>query len=75
MNELKKRASTEYIAGYAGISAAHLGDLDTAIDYLEKAYEDHDPMLTQLKYSPIVPDLLGKDPRFQSLLDRIGYPK
>ena len=76
MNELKSRSSTEYIAGtYAGVSAAYLGDLDTAFDYFEKAYEDHDPILTQLKYSPIVPASLRKDMRFQSLLDRIGYPK
>ena len=76
MNELKKRSFTEYIAGtYTGISAAFLGDLDTAFDYLEKAYEDHDPILTQLKFSPIVPASLKKEPRFQNLLDRIAFPK
>ncbi len=76
MNELKKRSSAEYIAGtYTGISAAFLEDLDTAFDYFEKAYEDHDPILTQLKYSPAVPASLRNDPRFQNLLDRIGFPK
>jgi len=73
---LKNRAFTEYIAGaYTGISAAYLGDLDTAFDYFEKAYEDRDPILTQLKCSPIVPTSLKNDPRFQNLLDRIGFPK
>ena len=76
MNELETRSVTEYIAGtYFGLSAAYLGDLDTAFDYLEKAYNDYDPILIQLKYSPFVPALLKNDKRFQNLLDRIGFPK
>ncbi len=76
MKELEKRSVTEYIAGtYAGLSAAYLGDMDTAFHYLEKAYDDHDPILAQLKYAPYVPAALRNDPRFQNLLDRIGFPK
>ena len=38
MNELETRSVTEYIAGtYFGLSAACLGDVDTAVEYLEKA--------------------------------------
>jgi TolB-like protein/class 3 adenylate cyclase/Tfp pilus assembly protein PilF len=76
MAELEGRSSTEYIAGtYAGLSAAFLGDLDKAFDYLEKAYDDHDPMLTQLKYLPYVPESLKEESRFWNLLTRIGYPE
>ena len=76
MKELEKRSATEYIAGtYAGLSAAYLGDLNGAFNHLEKAYNDHDPILAQLKYAPYVPDALRNDRRFQSLLDRIGVPK
>jgi len=76
MNELEKRSATEYIAGtYWGISAAYLNDLDTALNYLERAYDDRDPALITLKYFPAVPASLRIDLRFQNLLDRIGFPK
>lgn len=76
MNELKERSGTEYIGcTYFGLSAACLGDMDTAFEYLEKAYIDRDPILISIKYSPYVPVLLRNDPRFQNLLDRIGFPK
>ncbi len=76
MNELEKRAIIEYIAGtYTGLSAAYLGDMDKAFHYLEKAYNDHDPILIQLKHSPFVPPSFRNDPRFQNLLDRIDFPK
>ncbi len=76
MNELKNRSVTEYIAGtYAGLSAAYLSEVNTAFNYLNKAYDDRDPILIQLKYSPAVPASLRNDPRFKNLLDRIGFPK
>jgi len=75
MNELEERSITEYIAGtHFGISAAYLGDTEIAFSYLEKAYHDHDPIIIQIKYSPFVPALLKSDPRFQNLVDRIGFP-
>ncbi len=76
LNELIKRSKTEYIAGtHVGLSAAMLGDIDTAFHYLENAYNDHDPILITLKYAPNVPGTLRNDPRFQNLLDRIGFPR
>ncbi len=76
MNELERRSVIEYIAGtHFGLSSAYLGDLDKAFDCLEKAYDDRDPVLIQLKYSPAVPAVLRNDPRFQNLLDKIGFPE
>ena len=76
MDELKIKSLTEYIAAtYAALSFGYLGDLNKAFEYLETAYADHDPMLTQLKYSPIVPSVLRNDSRFQDIVDRIGFPK
>jgi len=76
VDELKFRAITEYIAGiYFGLSLAYLGDVNTAFDYLEQGYHDRDGVIVTLKYSPYVPASLRSDPRFQNLLDRIGFPK
>ncbi len=76
MYELEKRSAIEHIAGtHFGISSAYLGDLDKTFDYLEKAYDDRDLILVQLKYSPAVPALLRNDQRFQNLLDKIGFPE
>lgn len=73
MDELKKRSATEYVGcTYFGLSAALLGDVNTAIEYLEKAYNDLDPILISIK-SPYVPVELRNDKRFQDLLNRIGF--
>ncbi len=76
LNELKSRPPTEHV-GYAlvALSVAFLGDVDEAIDCLEKAYEDRDPVLLSLKYNNMmVPPALRAEPRFQALLEKIGYP-
>ena len=75
MNELKERAEKEYIANtFTGISAAYLGNLDEAFDYLEKAYNDRDPILLNIKYQKWGPPQFRDDARFQKLLERIGFP-
>jgi tetratricopeptide (TPR) repeat protein len=76
MEELKRRSATEYIGcTYFALSAAYLGDVNTALDYLEKGYDDRDPIIVQIKNSPFVPPSLRSDPRFQNLLERIGFPE
>ncbi len=75
MNELKERAASEYIAkAFTGLSAAYLGDLDEALNYLEQAFIDRDPILLMLKYERWIPEVLYADKRFQDLLARIGFP-
>ena len=76
MNELKERSKSEYLSNaLTALSAAYLNDLDEAFDYLEKAFDDRDPSLILLKYEPWVPEVLRADPRFQKILDRIGFPR
>jgi tetratricopeptide (TPR) repeat protein len=76
MNELKERSKTEYLSSaFAALSAAYLNDLDEAFEYLEKAYEERDPLVTLLKFEPWVPAVLKNDPRFQKFLERVGFPQ
>jgi len=48
-----------------------LGEKDQAFEWLEKAYETHDPRLLELRVSPLV-DSLRSDPRFKALLKKMG---
>ncbi|MBI3949046.1 MAG: tetratricopeptide repeat protein [Acidobacteria bacterium] len=56
---------------YIATIYAHLGQKDQAFEWLEKAYDEHSPHLTDLKANPLF-DPLHSDPRFADLLRRIG---
>jgi hypothetical protein len=48
-----------------------LGDTDRAVDYLERAFAHHEPMLIALaQWDPY--ERLWPDPRVQDLIRRIG---
>jgi TolB-like protein/Tfp pilus assembly protein PilF len=49
----------------------HAGDIDLAIDWLEKAYEEHD---LSLPYISAWPDPFRSNPRFQALLRKMNLP-
>ena len=55
---------------------AALGDKDQAFQWLERAFENHDFYLTEIKTHPYF-DPLRSDARFQKLLDRLkfSYPQ
>ena len=74
LDELTELATHRYVAPYffAGIHAG-LGDNDRAIEYLEKAYEEHSHWLIYLHMDPSM-DGLRDIPRFQNLLHRVGLP-
>jgi tetratricopeptide (TPR) repeat protein len=57
---------------FAGVYSA-MGDKDKAFQWLEKAYENRDWSLLQLKVSRQW-DPLRSDPRFQNLVRRVGLP-
>jgi TolB-like protein len=52
---------------------AGLGERDEAFAWLEKSFQAHDKGLTFLKADPCL-DPLRSDPRFQDLLQRVGFP-
>lgn len=50
IEELDTRAEKEYISPFnRGLAAAWSDDLNLAFRYIEKAYEDHEPMLLTIK--------------------------
>jgi adenylate cyclase len=55
-------------------ASGFLGDIDEAIKWLEKAYDEHDAYLCILKYYPWVPAMLREDSRFNSFLRRMNFP-
>jgi TolB-like protein len=68
----KAAAKKRYIPPtYFGMLFAGLGDKDKAMMWLEKAYEERADGLTWLNVEPML-DEVRSDPRFQSLIRRIG---
>ena len=49
------------------------GATNQAIEWLEKAFEAHDPNISYMGVNPIFDDLRS-DPRFQALLRRMNLP-
>jgi eukaryotic-like serine/threonine-protein kinase len=72
LEDLTRLATQKYVAPYffAGIHIG-LGENDRAMDYLEKAYEEHSHWLIYLHLDPSM-DGLRENPRFQNLLRRVG---
>jgi TolB-like protein/Tfp pilus assembly protein PilF len=60
-------------ATYIGIVYAGLGDFDAAFEWLERAFEERADGLTLLNAEPLG-ERFRADPRFQSLVRRIGLP-
>ncbi len=61
--------------GYAiAVRSAVIGETEEAMPWLERAYEERDPLLVNAKTEPRL-DPLRSDPRFDDLLRRIGFPE
>jgi len=59
---------------FLAMGSVALGNDERTLDWLEKAYEQCDPLLVFLKAAPTF-DRLSHLPRFRKLLRRIGLPK
>ncbi len=72
LQELFERSRHEYVPKTAiGSVYTALGDKDSAFEWLENAYEEHDAGLVYVKPSPLY-DTLRSDPRFTFLLKKMG---
>jgi tetratricopeptide (TPR) repeat protein len=72
--DLNERRKTTYVSPYA-IGVLHLGldQRDRALEWLERAYDERDVSMVEIKYDPRL-DPLRSDPRFQDLLRRMNFP-
>jgi TolB-like protein/DNA-binding winged helix-turn-helix (wHTH) protein/Tfp pilus assembly protein PilF len=73
LNVLTTAAShNQYVpASYLAIIWLALGDKDKAFTYLDRSYQDRSEQMLYLAVEPLVDPLRG-DPRFDSLLKRVG---
>ena len=56
------------------IDYARLQDKDKAFEYLNKAYDQREPQIAELKIRPPF-SFLRDDPRFKELLKKVGFPE
>ena len=69
---LAARARTQYVMGFrVALLHAHAGERKVAIDWLERAYEQHGALLEYIRVSPEF-EVLRPDPRFHDLLRRLN---
>ena len=75
LDQLHQQSQLRYVSpiDFAAIHV-QLGEIETALDWLEKAFEDHSMFLTLLNVRPLW-DPLRSSPRYISLLRRIGLPE
>ncbi len=52
---------------------SQMGEIDTAFEWLDKAYEDQEVEMYWLKVEPPFEPLRG-DPRWQVILYKVGFP-
>lgn len=76
LQDLKaKLRNGQYVSScIMSFAVGFLGNIDEAMHWLEKAYEEHDAYLCILKYYPFVPAELKEDIRFNTFLRKMNFP-
>jgi hypothetical protein len=59
---------------YTAMIYAQMGKIDLAFEWLEKAYETNEVEMYWLKVEPPF-EPLRHDPRWQTILGKVGFPK
>jgi TolB-like protein/Tfp pilus assembly protein PilF len=73
IHELEAQTGVRYVSPYNMSRVyASLGEAELAFLWLERAYDEHNPDLIELRNEPVF-DPLRSDARFASLLGRIGW--
>jgi len=75
LSELQDLADRRYVGSGAFVTTyLGLGEKEKALDWLEKGYEEQDPLVWYLNADPLY-DGIRKEPRFQALLKKVGLHK
>ena len=75
LNELKQASKQEYVPGTSiALIYAGLGEKDQAFAWLDKGYEQRSFQMQWIQLEPRW-DSLRSDPRFESLMRRMGFPQ
>jgi tetratricopeptide (TPR) repeat protein len=75
LGDLNERAKREYVSGYhMAIGHVGAGNRDEALQWLEKAFQERDPWLSEINSASFWLDELRSDTRFQDLLRRLRLP-
>lgn len=70
-----ERDKNSYLKSFAiALNYARLQDKDKTFEYLNKAYEQREPQIAELKVDPPF-KFLRDDPRFKELLKKVGFPE
>ena len=73
LRELERKSKTAYVSPYILATIyAGLSNKDRAFHFLEKAYQDRSPEISWNLKADLRIDNLRSDPRFQTLLRRVG---
>jgi adenylate cyclase len=77
MDDLKIRLKEgKYVSScIMSYAAGFLGDIDEAMKWLERAYDEHDAYLCIIKYYPFAPLNLRQDSRFNSFISKMNFPE
>ena len=71
-----RQSKTNYVSPYMIATVyAGLGDREKAFVFLEKAYQERSPDIPYFLKADLRLDALRSDPRFQSLVRRVGLPQ
>jgi tetratricopeptide (TPR) repeat protein len=74
LRQLLERSKSGYISSYhIALVYCGLGELERAMEYLERAYKERDNWMVWLNVYPVF-DPLRNDPRFQDIIRRVGLP-
>jgi TolB-like protein/DNA-binding winged helix-turn-helix (wHTH) protein len=75
LRDLQQKSKTAYVSPYfLATIYAGLGEKDKAFEFLEKAYREKSLEISWHLKADLRVDSLRSDPRFQKLLQRIGFP-
>ena len=75
LNRVQERAQTAFVPSIsiAGVYM-RLNELDTAFEWLKKGIDDKEGISILVLHSHLWMDLLGGDPRYWALIDRMKFP-